>query len=121
MCEQNSLKLKTNSQNTEKAVRKEKVKNINRFLGGFPLGLDRLKPTSLGGDGTTDCVLRRRLADRRNVCTREAFCAIGEELEVNLGVDGRLAESSLEDGDTGLKVGQADVNQGIRRPGRSIA
>jgi hypothetical protein len=68
----------------------------------------------LGSDGIADGRLGRALAELRKVGPAEALGLLSDEGERDVGGDGRLLESGLEDVLPGGQVRQRDVNELIQ-------
>lgn len=77
----------------------------------FSLSLD------IDGDAFSDGQLTSSLADLRQIGAGESVENLGQIVEVDFLVDGRLAEARLQDGQTRWLIGQRDVNQLIQTTG----
>ena len=87
------------------------------FHAGVGFCFSRPLPFDIDGDALSDGQLAGALADFRQVGAGEAVEDLGQVGEIHFLVDGRLAQASPEDGESGRLVGQRDVDQLIQTAG----
>lgn len=81
------------------------------ILAGILLGLALLFALDLFFNVLTDSELSSALANLTDIGTRETVRVFGNDVEVDIGSNGRLAELCLENVETRALVGQRNVDQ----------